>query len=83
MSKGKLKISSAMKVLFLSRLYIHLSSKVMNIKNEEVMVYDYSVIFFKRKRRERESRERKERAERMIASTGNSELRDSCETTEL
>ena len=57
----------------------------MNIKNEEEMVYDYSVIFFKRKRREREreSRERKERAERMIASTGNSELRDSSETTEL
>ena len=59
----KLKISSAMKVLFLSRLYIHLSSKVMNIKNEEVMVYDYSVIFFKRKRRERE-REREQRKKR-------------------
>ena len=52
-----------MKVLFLSRLYIHLSSKVMNIKNEEVMVYDYSVIFFKRKRRERE-RERAEKEKR-------------------
>ena len=46
-----------------------------------------TVWFFSRgkgeKERERESRERKERAERMIASTGNSELRDSCETTEL
>lgn len=59
----KLNISSAMKVLFLSRLYIHLSSKVMNIKNEEEMVYDYSVIFFKRKRRERE-RERAEKEKR-------------------
>lgn len=53
-----------MKVLFLSRLYIHLSSKVMNIKNEEEMVYDYSVIFFKRKRRKREREQRKKRESR-------------------
>ena len=58
----KLKIISAMKVLFLSRLYIHLSSIVMNIINEEEMVYDYSVNFSREKgrERERESRERKE-----------------------
>ena len=59
----KLKISSAMKVLFLSRLYIHLSSKVMNIINEEEMVYDYSVNFSREKGRERE-REREQRKKR-------------------
>ena len=38
-----------------------------------------TVWFFSREKGEKE----RERAERMIASTGNSELRDSCETTEL
>ena len=50
-----------MKVLFLSRLYIHLSSKVMNIKNKEVMVYDF---FQEKKERKRERAEKEKREQR-------------------